>query len=155
DADEDALVLDQRRLVHLRAGEAREARALGLNHRLDGIALRSCNCSLGEFERARHEGDTPTWTLRNRAGAAPWLTCACCPGWPLPQFVKPYSTQLSGPATASSEPQKTGVTPVYVASRTIWPNFPCLISQAPCVPNWKWSRLRSFSLELSVPQCPP
>jgi hypothetical protein len=27
--------------------------------------------------------------LRKRAGAAPWLTCACWPGWPFPQLVKP------------------------------------------------------------------
>src|SRR5207249_11103812 len=54
----------------------------------------------------------PTCTFRNRAGDVPWETCACCPGCPLPQFVSPCSVHSSWPATASSEPQKTGVWPV-------------------------------------------
>ena len=89
DPQEDADVLDQRRLVHLGTGEAREARALSLDDRLDAVALRRGDRTLRELEDARHEGATPTWTLRKRPGAAPWLTCACWPGCPLPQFVSP------------------------------------------------------------------
>ena len=89
DPQEDADVLDQRRLVHLGTGETREARALSLDDRLDAVALRRGDRTLGELEDARHEGATPTWTLRKRPGAAPWLTCACWPGCPLPQFVSP------------------------------------------------------------------
>ena len=66
--------------------------------------------AVGELERL-HER-TPTWTLRNRAGAAPCETCACWPGWPLPQFVSPYMRHSSGPATPSSEAQNAGVAPV-------------------------------------------
>jgi hypothetical protein len=88
-AQEDADVLDQSRLVHLRSGKSREARVLGLDDRFGAVALRRGNCPLGEVDRARHDGATPTWTFRNRAGAAPWLTCACWPGCPLPQLVRP------------------------------------------------------------------
>src|SRR5207247_3009516 len=150
DAQEDTDVLDQSRLMHLRSGKSREARVLGLDDRFGAVALRRGDRPLGEVDRARHDGATPTWTFRNRAGAAPWLTCACWPGCPLPQLVRPYSTQVSGPPTASSEPQKTGVTPVYVASRSIRPRLPCLISQATCVPNWKFRRLSSIDQDLFV-----
>src|SRR5256885_14340890 len=97
-----------------------------------------------------HVGRTPTCTLRKRAGAAPCETCALCPGCPLPQFVSPYSCHESRPATASSDPQNTGVIPVYVASRSIRPSLPSLISQAICVPNWKLSRLSSIDQLLFV-----
>src|SRR5213080_1986963 len=56
----------------------------------------------------------------------------------------PYSRHESRPATASSEPQNCGVTPVYVASRNIRPSLPRLISQAIWVPNWKLRRLSSI-----------
>jgi len=88
-AQEDADVLDQSRLVHLRSGKSCEARVLGLDDRFGAVALRRGDCSLSEVDRARHDGATPTWTFRNRAGAAPWLTCACWPGCPLPQLVRP------------------------------------------------------------------
>src|SRR5205807_2187092 len=65
----------------------------------------------GEVGRATH-ASTPIWTLVNRAGDAPCETCALWPGWPLPQFVSPESRHSLRPATASSEPQKTGVIPV-------------------------------------------
>ena len=79
-------VLDQRRLVHFRAGEAGQAGALrvrnGFRFAAGGPERRA-----GDVERAH--AFTPTWTLRNRAGAAPCDTCALWPGCPLPQFVKP------------------------------------------------------------------
>ena len=71
DAQEQTHVLDQGRLMHLRPGEASETRALGLDDRLDAVALRRRNGPLRKLERALHEGATPTWTFRNRAGAAP------------------------------------------------------------------------------------
>jgi hypothetical protein len=79
-SQEDAFVFDQRRLVNLGAREARESRPLGLDDRLDGVAVCGDDRLLGELERPGHAGATPTWTFLNRAGAAPWLTCACCPG---------------------------------------------------------------------------
>src|SRR5205085_9044022 len=89
DAKEDADVLDQGRLMYLRSGKAREARSFALDNRFDAVTLRRGDCALGQVERADHEGATPTWTLRNLAGAAPWLTCACWPGCPFPQLVRP------------------------------------------------------------------
>ena len=48
-------------------------------------------------------------TPRNSAVGQPWLTAATCPGWALPQLNAPPSTQVSGPPTASIEPQKSVV----------------------------------------------
>ena len=104
-------VLDQRRLVHARGGEARQAGALGLDEDVGLVAVERGERALRELEALAH-ARTPTCTSRKRPGAAPCETCACWPGWPLPQFVSPVSTHSSGPATPSSEPQKTGVTPV-------------------------------------------
>src|SRR5207244_410678 len=103
-------VLDERRLVHLGGGEAREPRALALDDSLRLLAGHGREEPLGQLQR-RH-GRTPTWTPRNRAGAAPWDTCAYWPGWPLPQFVRPCSRHSSGPPTPAREAQKRGVTPV-------------------------------------------
>src|SRR5439155_10053116 len=134
DPEADDRVVDQRRLVDDGAREARDARALRMNERLGFVALGRAQGSLGKIQRPA-QLETPTSTSRKRAGAAPCETCASWPGWPLPQFVRPKSRHSSGPATASSLPQKTGVTPVYVASRSIRPSLPFLISQATCVPN--------------------
>ena len=41
---------------------------------------------------------TPTRTLRKRAGAAPWPTCATCIGSPLPQLGTPQSVPALGSA---------------------------------------------------------
>ena len=57
--------------MYLGSGKAREARALGLNDRLDAVAFRRGDRTFGELESVDHEGVTPTWTFRNRAGAAP------------------------------------------------------------------------------------
>ena len=86
DPERDDDVLDQRRLVHLRACEAREPGALGVR---DGFCLAASGLErrAGDVERA-HDF-TPTCTLRKRAGAAPCETCALWPGCPLPQFVSP------------------------------------------------------------------
>ena len=51
----------------------------------------------------------PTVTLRNRAGEAPCATCMSCIGSPLPQFMTPFGTQNRSSATASHEPQNSGV----------------------------------------------
>ena len=97
-----------------RAGVAREARSarslttdlsLAVGHERRARAPRAPAASVSSHF-------TPTWTFRKRAGDAPWETCACWPGWPLPQFVRPCIVHSSGPATRSSEPQKTGVIPV-------------------------------------------
>ena len=47
-----------------------------------------------------------------------------------PQFVKPYRRHESRPAYASSVPQNFGVIPVEVASRSMRPSLPPLISHA-------------------------
>ena len=107
----DARVVDQRRLVHLLAGVPGEPGVLGRDDDLGLVAGDEAERALRELESLAH-AFTPTWTFRNRAGDAPCETCACWPGWPLPQFVRPCITHSSGPATRSSEPQKTGVTPV-------------------------------------------
>ncbi len=46
---------------------------------------------------------------RKSAVGQPWLTAATCPGWALPQLKAPPSTQVSGPPTASIDPQKSVV----------------------------------------------
>ncbi len=110
DAQRQRRVVDQRRLVHRGRREAREPGALDLDERLDLVAARGANRAVGQLQ-GLHER-TPTWTSRKRAGEAPCETCACWPGWPLPQFVSPHIRHSSGPATASSEAQKAGVAPV-------------------------------------------
>ncbi len=82
-----ALVVDQRRLVDLRAREPGDARVLGVDERFRLVALGGLQGLFRELERLHDL--TPTWTSRNRAGAAPCETCADWPGWPLPQFVSP------------------------------------------------------------------
>ena len=57
--------------MDLGAGEAGEAGDLALHNRLDGVGARGAAGALGQVERAAHEGPTPTWTFRNRAGEAP------------------------------------------------------------------------------------
>ena len=94
-----------------RRARARARRSRALAHSAPGPAKPTPPLPAASVEPTAHDL-TPTWTLRNRAGDAPCETCACWPGWPLPQFVSPYITHSSGPATRSSEPQKTGVTPV-------------------------------------------
>ena len=83
----DDVVLDERRLVHLRAGVAGEARELGVDDRLGLLARDGRERAFREVERGH--GRTPTWTFRNRLAGAPCETCALWPGWPLPQFVSP------------------------------------------------------------------
>ena len=84
-ADRDGFVRDQRRLVHSGACEAGESGALSVDEDVGLVRLRHAERPVGELERMlgerlrAHEG-TPTRTPRKRAGAAPWETCACCPG---------------------------------------------------------------------------
>ena len=70
--------------------------------------------ALGEREQELGGGGhaTPTCTSRKRAGAAPCETCATWPGSPLPQFSSaPEPPFALAEHTASSAPQKRGVTP--------------------------------------------
>src|SRR5207344_279469 len=108
-AHADDRVLDQRRLVDDRRGEPRDSGALCVHDYLGVVGAYHAQRRFGQVEAAAH-AETPTSTSRNRACAAPCETCASCPGWPFPQFVSPKSFHSSGPATASSLPQKTGVT---------------------------------------------
>src|SRR5207302_8192297 len=101
-------VLDECRLVHFRCGEAGEPGAFGVG---ESFGLAVCRFECGACNLDRTHDLTPTWTLRNRAGAAPCETCAVWPGWPLPQLVSPNSRHESWPAIASREPQKPGVIP--------------------------------------------
>src|SRR6202008_3899106 len=103
-------VVDQRRLVHLLAGVPREPGMLRGDDDLDLVAGDEAERALRALESVEPTAHafTPTWTFRKRAGDAPCETCACWPGWPLPQFVRPCITHSSGPATRSGEPQKTG-----------------------------------------------
>ncbi len=73
--------------MDLRAREPGDARMLGVDESLGLVALGGLQGPFGELERLHDL--TPTWTSRNRAGAAPCETCADCPGCPLPQFVSP------------------------------------------------------------------
>ena len=114
DADCHRLVDDQGRLVHDRVGEAREAGPLCLDQRIGLVPFGCTARALGELERPRRVAHDrmPTLTWRNRAGGAPCETWALCPGWPFPQFVRPPIVHSSLPASASSEPQNSGVTPM-------------------------------------------
>src|SRR4029079_724649 len=108
--DRDGRVVDPRRLRRARPGEARQERALARDRGLR-LARRVSERALGQLHRRLAHYATPTWTSRNRAGAAPCETDMTWPGSPLPQFVSPHARHSSGPQTASSEPQKRGPIP--------------------------------------------
>src|SRR5439155_2071194 len=99
---------------------------------------------LGIVAPVGHHRPTPTCTLRNRAGLAPWPTWPVCIGSPLPQLGTPHCTQELASAIASQPAQKVGVMPVYVGLRTSEVRRPFLMSQPTCVPNWKFSRRSSM-----------
>ncbi len=107
------------RLGRLRAREAGQQRALARDRdlrvaRAEGqrpLGKRECLVTATAASRRGRRHATPTWTPRKRAGAAPWDTCMTWPGSPLPQFISPQSAQAPEEQTASSEPQKRGVTP--------------------------------------------
>ena len=90
DAQRDGLVADEGRLVHLGRGEAREPGLLDLDDGVGLVGLGRPPGALGELERlsVRRHGRPPG---RRGSGPAevPWETCACWPGWPLPQLVSP------------------------------------------------------------------
>ena len=71
--ERDHRVLDQRRLVHLRAGEAREPGVLDVRN---GLRFAVDDLERGVRHVDRVHERTPTCTFRNRAGAAPCETCA-------------------------------------------------------------------------------
>ncbi len=106
-----ARVVDRRRLGRRRAREPRHQRSLADDRDLRVVA-RKRERALRDLERAlRHVHATPTWTLRKRAGAAPWDTRIDCPGSPLPQLHRPTSRHSEAEQTASRLPQKRGVIP--------------------------------------------
>src|SRR5579863_890747 len=55
---------------------------------------------------------TPTFTLRNLAGAAPWPVPIVCMGWPFPQLGVPQSVQWSREQIASQLFQNSVVIPL-------------------------------------------
>src|SRR5438552_5656042 len=71
---------------------------------------------------------TPTFTLRKRAGEAPWPVPITCIGSPLPQLGVPQRIQCFWFAMASQEFQKSGVIPAYVQFFNKRPRLPFLIS---------------------------
>jgi hypothetical protein len=73
DAQRDRRVLDQRRLVHLRPGKARETGVLDVR---DGLRLPAGRIERGLRNVERVHDATPTCTFLKRAGAAPCETCA-------------------------------------------------------------------------------
>jgi hypothetical protein len=78
--------------VHLGGGEAGEPGLLQVGDRVGLVRLGRAPGALGELEGALRDCAqlrTPTWTLRKRPAEVPCDTCACWPGWPLPQFVSP------------------------------------------------------------------
>ena len=78
--------------MYLRGREAGETGLLQLRNRVGLVRLRRPPGALGELEGLFCHGAqvrTPTWTLRKRPAEVPCETCACWPGWPLPQFVSP------------------------------------------------------------------
>src|ERR1700691_5035699 len=77
----------------------------------------------------------PTFTLRNRDGAAPWPVPITCCGCPLPQFGVPQSVHSSREQMASSEFQNSVVMPEYDGFFTMRTRLPCLISQPISQPN--------------------
>src|SRR5271165_2432962 len=66
------------------------------------------------FLRRAHsfENAVPIFTLRKRAGAAPWPVPMVCIGCPLPQFGVPQRTQWSALQMASQEFQNSVVMPL-------------------------------------------
>ena len=115
--DPQAGVFARRALVDLALGEPRQRAPLVHEQDLDIVDPTQCQGGIGDPpepvgpHQARHQR-TPTWTLRNRAGDAPCPTRPTCPGWPLPQFGVPQTTQSSAPPTASHAPQNSGASPV-------------------------------------------
>ena len=69
---------------------------------------------------------------------------------PLAAIREPEHRPLVGPGDGVEPPQNSGVTPMYVGSRSSLPSLPFLISQATCVPNWKLRRLSSIDQLLFV-----
>ena len=114
--DPDPEVLAPGRLVDAAGGEPGQPAGLPVDQRLDVVGAPGPEGGLGHLQQPlgperRHRSTPPTWTLWNRAGAAPWPTRAFWKGWPLPQLGTPHTTQASGPQTASSEPQNSVVRP--------------------------------------------
>ena len=90
----------------------RETRQAFVAVAIDDLGLirrRCCKNDVGNlFESHRN---TPTRTLRNRAGAAPCPVPITCIGSPLPQFGVPHSFQCFALPMASQEFQNSGVIP--------------------------------------------
>ena len=102
-------------LVDPVVGEPRERGVLPDVERLGRLRGRVRQRTVEEVVDLRAGGyhrPTPTFTPRNRAGAAPWPTWPVCTGSPLPQFGTPHSVHSSALQIASQLPQNWGVMPV-------------------------------------------
>ena len=102
-----SVLLAQRRLALLRCPDDHDAVVGG------GRGERVLDQVLGGHG-GRHQLPASSFVLRMRtprksAVGQPWLTAATWPGCALPQLKAPPSTQVSGPPTASMEPQKSVV----------------------------------------------
>src|SRR5262252_861717 len=96
-------------LMNVIVGEACQAHVAAPIHDLGLISLRRCEDSVGDLLEGHRY--TPTRTLRNRAGAAPWPVPITCMGSPLPQLGVPHIFQLFSFPIASQEFQNSGVIP--------------------------------------------
>ena len=102
-------------LVDPVVGEPRERGVLPDVERLGRLRGRMRQRTVEEVVDLRAGGyhrPTPTFTPRNRAGAAPWPTWPVWTGSPLPQFGTPHSVHSSALQIASQLPQNCGVMPV-------------------------------------------
>jgi hypothetical protein len=102
-------------LVDPVVGEPGERRVLPDVQRLRRLSGRVRQRAVEEVVDLRAGGyhrPTPTFTPRNRAGAAPWPTWPVCTGSPFPQFGTPHSVHSSALQIASQLPQNWGVMPV-------------------------------------------
>src|SRR5262249_33913407 len=90
------------------------------------LRARGIDDRLGDL--AKIHRNTPTFTLRNRAGEAPCPVPITCIGSPLPQFGVPQSIQCFSLVIASHAFQKSGVMPAYVQFFSRRPSLPFLIS---------------------------
>ena len=102
-------------LVDPVVGEPRERGVLPDVERLGRLRGRVRQRTVEEVVDLRAGGyhrPTPTFTPRNRAGAAPWPTWPVWTGSPFPQFGTPHSVHSSALQIASQLPQNWGVMPV-------------------------------------------
>ena len=134
-----------------RPGEAREARALGVDDASALVAARRGERALGEVERAAHDGARRPGRSRNRAGAAPWRDVRVLARLALAAVRQPVEHPFVRAADrVERAPEDAASCPC--TSRRAASGRACrrLISHATCVPNWKLRRLSSIDQLLFV-----